>query len=114
MKSTFSKWSIILCAGILALGLGACKQSQEPVEEEVEVEQVETAPAQDTANDMTDETANDMTEESVEMSVQESDGSGTEVEETVEETVDTVQDSDQTAPDTMPEDSGQDSGQNAQ
>jgi hypothetical protein len=109
MKATYSKWFIILCAGLLVLGLGACNQNQEPTEEEevvvvveVELDQGEAHAAQDTAKDMTDET--------VRRSVEESGNTATEMEETVEETVDTVDDTASPAPDSMPEDGGQDSG----
>ncbi|MFI5323001.1 MAG: hypothetical protein ACHQ6U_05610 [Thermodesulfobacteriota bacterium] len=70
MKYTFNKWLVILCAGVLVLGLGACKQNQEPTEEkveEVEVEQVEAPAAQDTAKDMTDESVMEDIEISVGM-----------------------------------------------
>jgi hypothetical protein len=75
MKSIFSKFFIILCAGAFVLGLAACKQAEEPaeVEEVEEVEVEEAAPA------------TDMTDSMAEPTVQSTVGTEVEVEEEVEE-----------------------------
>ena len=62
--SIFSKFFMILCAGAFAFALSACPPPQdEPVgEEEVVVEEVETAPADD-SGDMADDSG-DMADDS--------------------------------------------------
>jgi hypothetical protein len=93
MKSIFSKYFIILCASALVLGIGACKQAEEPAEvevEEVEVDEVVT-PADP-----------GMAEPSAETTVQDTSGTEVEVDEVeVDETVESVQDA---APDSAADD----------
>ena len=87
MKSIFSKFLFILCAGAFVLGLAACKQAEEPAEVEVEEVEVEEAAPADT--DMTDS----MAEPTVQSTVQDTGGTEVEVDEVeVDETVESVDD----------------------
>ena len=102
MKSIFSKFLFILCAGAFVLGLAACKQAEEPAEveevEEVEVEEV--APADEAApadTDMTDS----MAEPTVQSTV------GTEVEVDEVEVDETVEDAGTATPDSATDDAGE-------
>lgn len=105
MKSIFSKFLFILCAGAFVLGLAACKQAEEPAEVEVEVEEV--APADEAApadTDMTDS----MAEPTVQTTVQAPGGTEVEVDEVeVDETVESVEDAGTAAPETPAGDTGE-------
>src|SRR3990167_3375252 len=98
MKSIFSKFLFILCAGAFVLGLAACKQAEEP--EEVEVEEVEVEEVAPADTDMTDS----MAEPTVQSTVQDTGGTEVEVDETVEETVESVDDAGNAAPDSATDD----------
>jgi|GEM_PF-2562610 len=108
MKSIFSKFLFILCAGAFVLGLAACKQAEEPAEVEVEeVEVEEVAPADEAApadTDMTDS----MTEPTVQSTVGDMSGTEVEVDEVeIDETVESVEDADTAAPDDAADDAGE-------
>lgn len=108
MKSIFSKFLFILCAGAFVLGLAACKQAEEPAEVEVEeVEVEEVAPADEAApadTDMTDS----MAEPTVQTTVQAPGGTEVEVDEVeVDETVESVEDAGTAAPETPAGDTGE-------
>jgi hypothetical protein len=102
MKSIFSKFLFILCAGAFVLGLAACKQAEEPAEVEVEEVEVEEAAPADT--DMTDS----MAEPTVQSTVQAPGGTEVEVDEVeVDETVESVEDAGTAAPETPAGDTGE-------
>lgn len=99
MKSIFSKFLFILCAGAFVLGLAACKQAEEPAEVEVEEVEVEEVAPADTDS---------MTEPSVESTVQDTGGTEVEVDEVeVDETVESVEDAGTAAPETPADDTGE-------
>lgn len=102
MKSIFSKFLFILCAGAFVLGLAACKQAEEPAEVEVEEVEIEEAAPADT--DMTDS----MAEPTVQSTVQAPGGTEVEVDEVeVDETVESVEDAGTAAPETPAGDTGE-------
>jgi hypothetical protein len=102
MKSIFSKFLFILCAGAFVLGLAACKQAEEPAEVEVEEVEIEEAAPADT--DMTDS----MAEPTVQTTVQDTGGTEVEVDEVeVDETVESVEDAGTAAPETPAGDTGE-------
>ncbi|HSC35801.1 MAG TPA: hypothetical protein VLG45_11050 [Thermodesulfobacteriota bacterium] len=108
MKSIFSKFLFILCAGAFVLGLAACKQAEEPAEVEVEeVEVEEAAPADEAASADTDMT-DSMAEPTVQSTVGDMGGTEVEVDEVeVDETVESVEDADTATPDSTTDDAGE-------